>query len=907
MEDSYTSSPDPLANSTRTAPSTDRVARRKSTRLAPVKPTLPSASRTPSRAPTEIGKGQTVQLQNFVFDTPQEQQSFSSSPTKSGIKTENHISPWRIRVTVEAERDGENDGADIGYLTEADMGWKGEDSGSPSRGRTRRTRTTTTKVPLKGLEPSPPPPKRRGRPKKSETPARPRNGTPAPKTRGRRKTTGGVSGDEGNGDPDLATPNRPRGRSRRRLVTAEDDAGTILDLERNDGASEETVILAIPSPVKVKTTAKKTREKRKAKSPIKIAIDPDVQLDDAPVTSSLEQMPGEVGHANELPPVDVQTNQISSALAGLSVNSMSMVERSELDGLAPAGDEDFGEQLAGPVEKFSPAKKTPVRSKQTRQATSVDAISAPPSSTKHPVDPLPLGPSVVGLSGEPQTADDPGYATGGEPQAGEFGGLDDSVLESEGFSMVSISSIATAGGYMSSPIPQELHRDNTERDLVESLIGMNLHSPSAQSHSGQRAEGKGSLTQEEQWQLERNAVSRQIEMANSSQVITINSDSEPASDEDGESFVDPDEEYRMYRSRVLQKQEQQLQEDCQYTSDLEMQGSKDLNDLFSNEDTKPRRGKIPSPWRADHQVTYSDEVEPIDDSGLLPQPRQEQLEEQEKEKWGDAEGVESPTDLSALLGLKSSPDKYSRTVGKSLRQRLIEKFYQTKQEETQVEEHQTEEPADTKLMEISGRLVLYPSLKPAGHESDVSKGDGLPVLGPWGANNTEPPAARKKLAEGRRHRNGKRAEQPPAEQEEVHVGKALGARTFGPSPPDGPITTDESTTTTPPAQAPLTQRLLSARTADHPPTTPGPTTTTTTTTTTKPHSFFPPPTATAATDPAKWTPAHWKALNHFWHLSKRRLRGPPATAPTNLAFHCPGARALRLSDAEMGVVGEFVR
>ncbi|KAI9823556.1 MAG: hypothetical protein M1819_001163 [Sarea resinae] len=152
-------------------------------------PSFRSPQKTTSRSPIRksplkevvTGSNQSIRLQDFVLNTPPANlDPFKPSPTKSSAQTENVLSPWRIRVTVEAEREQENEGPalQINRLRVAN-------ATSPSKGP--KMRTTTTTVPLKGLDSSPVAPKRRGRPRKSASPAK-RTGTPAPKSRGRRKS-----------------------------------------------------------------------------------------------------------------------------------------------------------------------------------------------------------------------------------------------------------------------------------------------------------------------------------------------------------------------------------------------------------------------------------------------------------------------------------------------------------------------------------------------------------------------------------------------------------------------------------------------------------------------------------------------------------------------------------------------
>ena len=107
-----------------------------------------------------------IKLQDFYLDTPTAGLLRQTSPTKSIARAENLISPWRIHVTVEAERDGVR-------------GTRKTTPASPIRDR------RIGRVPLKGLEESIPAPVKRGRgrPRKSlDGPTKPR-GTPHPAKR----------------------------------------------------------------------------------------------------------------------------------------------------------------------------------------------------------------------------------------------------------------------------------------------------------------------------------------------------------------------------------------------------------------------------------------------------------------------------------------------------------------------------------------------------------------------------------------------------------------------------------------------------------------------------------------------------------------------------------------------------
>ncbi|KAJ5722496.1 hypothetical protein N7488_000531 [Penicillium malachiteum] len=110
----------------------------------------------------------------------------SISPEK--ILQDGNVSPWRIRVTLEATQDEEN-----------------QEQTSPSRKR-RRPSTVTTIVPLKD-ERSPlmerTPARKRGRPRKSDTHMQPRNGSPWPGSPGHTPGPNEASGQN-------RKPGRPR-------------------------------------------------------------------------------------------------------------------------------------------------------------------------------------------------------------------------------------------------------------------------------------------------------------------------------------------------------------------------------------------------------------------------------------------------------------------------------------------------------------------------------------------------------------------------------------------------------------------------------------------------------------------------------------------------------------------------
>jgi len=94
-------------------------------------------------------------------------------------------------------------------------------------------------------------------------------------------------------------------------------------------------------------------------------------------------------------------------------------------------------------------------------------------------------------------------------------------------------------------------------------------------------------------QREREAVSKQIEEANTSQVIVINS----ASQDEQEPSEDDEDDYDIWQAEAR-------------SSELTDQNSPEaVMALLTNEALKPKRSKIPRSWRKESQVVYSDEIE----------------------------------------------------------------------------------------------------------------------------------------------------------------------------------------------------------------------------------------------------------------------------------------------------------
>ena len=142
----------------------------------------------------------------------------------------------------------------------------------------------------------------------------------------------------------------------------------------------------------------------------------------------------------------------------------------------------------------------------------------------------------------------------------------------------------------------------------------------------ERGPDRSRLAREAEWQLEREAVSRQIQQANKSQVIVIDS-SIMESSEDGTE----DEGRREKAAAEEQEDDEDLKEEmagaddgetvdiwqseAQQSSRLEQSASCEAPEvLFPDEVVKPRRSKLPSPWRRNSKLVYSDETEPVSEA-----------------------------------------------------------------------------------------------------------------------------------------------------------------------------------------------------------------------------------------------------------------------------------------------------
>lgn len=127
------------------------------------------------------------------------------------------------------------------------------------------------------------------------------------------------------------------------------------------------------------------------------------------------------------------------------------------------------------------------------------------------------------------------------------------------------------------------------------------------------------LVREAEWQAEREAVSRQIQEANSSQVIVIGS----STIHDAEDMLHEDDDEEDVGDQAQMAGDETIdvwQSEAQQSSRLEQGTSADSSEsLFPDQVVKPKRSRLPSPWRKNSQVVYSDEIEPVEQA--VQQPR----------------------------------------------------------------------------------------------------------------------------------------------------------------------------------------------------------------------------------------------------------------------------------------------
>ena len=216
-------------------------------------------------------------VQDLFLNTPPPRRT---SPTKSLKQSSQSTSPWRIRLTLQAEQT-------------SDL------QGSPSRKRspTKRLieRSTTITVPLNGCDDTPQfaEKKGRGRPRKSLEAPMKRNGTPIPKKNARRKTVPDVVQEQDDTPVSLRAtpPKRAKGRPRKSLESAKDISTSM----QGDTPLYSPVMEEVKRDGAEKFTRRKSRTRRKEIIPVEIAMETGQERPD-----SSKKLNGSVNEAQSL-------------------------------------------------------------------------------------------------------------------------------------------------------------------------------------------------------------------------------------------------------------------------------------------------------------------------------------------------------------------------------------------------------------------------------------------------------------------------------------------------------------------------------------------------------------------------------------------------------------------------------
>lgn len=373
-----------------------------------------------------------------------------SSPKKQTFELDvgNQLSPQKIRVTVEAgDSDAENAHPDYAG------------GGSPSRTHAptnrRGERTTTTTIPVKGLSDSEDetqdvatPKRGRGRPKKSAgTPVpakkRGRTGTPTRKNGGRRKSMGDLVDGDDEEDVDFQIGKgveigRGKGRSRSRSVKGASRKSTPA---AKQGVFSDKLISS--------TTSKKGRGRRKTLLPEEVVVLED-EGSGQNVDVQEDGMPGVLE--------DVDSNSIYPPSAYSTIRSTTTIGGNEPDIV---------------IARFDPGNETPHRTgwsspriieppipSSSRRADSYPSPAASPEKcrfSQYEEKSFVMVPAPPSDEHEPEETerDDNGFAYDHYEEESEDGVGEhrefDTILESEGFSMISVDSVPSLREHLSSP------------------------------------------------------------------------------------------------------------------------------------------------------------------------------------------------------------------------------------------------------------------------------------------------------------------------------------------------------------------------------------------------------------------------------------------------------------------------
>ncbi|OBT81623.1 hypothetical protein VE02_09898 [Pseudogymnoascus sp. 03VT05] len=364
------------------------------------------------------------------------QQMYGSSPTKQTFELDvgNDLSPQKIRVTVEAENNKENSYPEFSDLRSP--------SPSPYYASSRRpkTRTTTTTVPLKGLSdseedsPAAPPKRGRGRPRKSigtPVPAKTRNVTPGKSPR-RRRTLGSLVDGDDEEDWDFAIGKsvevgRGKGRSRSRSVKS---------VTRKTPAAKSTG----PSSDLPESSVAKKRGRRQSLLPQEIPILEDLTGHSSPAEESFEEV-----HPDDYMPLrPVEQNTTGSHSEHSTIRSTSTGFGEDVTVA------QFDREITPEAEGWSSPRVVSAIPRHL-QATASSRRGSP--LVHQAVEEVPrssLSANEIGYGDDRSQHEEENYDDEAEDGLGDLQEFD-TILESEGFSMISVDSVPSLREHFSSP------------------------------------------------------------------------------------------------------------------------------------------------------------------------------------------------------------------------------------------------------------------------------------------------------------------------------------------------------------------------------------------------------------------------------------------------------------------------
>lgn len=353
------SSPDPLGESQENIGVVSlSKQRREKTKLTPTKPLTNTSNN--------------VQRQEFYLATPSANRTSNGSPFKLVAEAENPISPWRIRVTVEAEQENAQQGHSRKRFAE---------------------RTTTTTIPLRDADEQSPthPKKGRGRPRKSNSSPVKSPATPKSKAPARRKTMPESSSKTANGGGRRSSTSAKKARGITRKSTehlAEESASQDSYLAHAHGPDQN------PNSKTIQKTPCESEGNRTGTTSIDAHPSPNstsqdnknkshTGLDDAEYVESADtREDGIDGHSYLQDPTD-QHQEFDSILEseGFSMVSVSSLPSAKLDSnsvLEPEMNREYDESDDRRTVEH-PSLNDPENMRNTQDLCSLE-IASPPSS-----------------------------------------------------------------------------------------------------------------------------------------------------------------------------------------------------------------------------------------------------------------------------------------------------------------------------------------------------------------------------------------------------------------------------------------------------------------------------------------------------------------------------------------------